>query len=116
VAAIVIEPGAPALTLAEAKVHLRLPAETTDEDDYLESLVAAAQRHVETACDITLTLATLEASATWSGGRVLELPGRPVRSVLTVTALTPTSEIAVAAGIYRRLAGGRELRRVAWPQ
>lgn len=49
----IAEPSAWAVTLAEAKAHLRI--EHTDDDVYIDSLIGAASHHIERVTGVTLT-------------------------------------------------------------
>jgi uncharacterized phiE125 gp8 family phage protein len=71
------------ITLAEAKLHLRV--DTTAEDGLISSLILTSRLHVETALDLALITQSwsyfLDA---WPGDPIINLPLRPVQSINAV--------------------------------
>ena len=66
------------VTIAEAKAHLRIDADFTDDDLYIQNLISAARHHVETVTDRTLIKSQwrmkLDCFPSWD----IELPRPPV--------------------------------------
>lgn len=85
-----VQPSAPAvepLTLAEAKLHLRVATGQTDEDSLISALIVAARRWFERRTNRQLVTATwrLTLDAFPLGCRPLLLPVAPVASVTSVS-------------------------------
>lgn len=84
--AVVVPPAAEPITLAEAKRHAQLPADATDDDAYLQLLIAAAREHVEELTGRAFVTQTLETS--WDDfprcGGIIRLPRAPVQSIASV--------------------------------
>lgn len=84
---IVITPPAAIVTLAEAKRHLRVDADDTSENEYIESLIAVAQGDIDgplTWFKRSIGVQVLEVTArAWACGIVL--PGPPVVEVVSVS-------------------------------
>lgn len=76
----VTEPVVEPVSVAEAKAHLRVDAEFTDDDLYIQSLISAARIHVENVSDRTLIRSQwqvkLDVFPSWD----IELPRPPVLS------------------------------------
>jgi len=53
-----VAPTSEPITTAEAKLHLRVSSDYTDDDAYIDSLIAAARHYVETATNRQLVNAT----------------------------------------------------------
>lgn len=70
----VIEP----VSLAEAKAHLRIDADFTDDDMYVQSLITAARIHVETVSDRTLILSQWQMKLDTFPAWDIELPRPPI--------------------------------------
>ncbi|RUW47285.1 hypothetical protein EOA32_29210 [Mesorhizobium sp. M1A.F.Ca.ET.072.01.1.1] len=69
------------VTLAEAKRHARV--DSTDDDDYLTSLIAVARSHVEKYCGTYLATQTIVAKAdAWTD--FARLPVYPVQSITAI--------------------------------
>ena len=63
-----------AITLAEAKTHLRIVSTHTDDDTYITELIKIAQSLVEAECSIYLTSQSLKAVADqWPENDVIDL-------------------------------------------
>jgi uncharacterized phiE125 gp8 family phage protein len=89
-----------AITLAEAKAHLRIPSADTSEDDYVSTLISAANTYVETVCDVVLVSGTYQEHRGHLSNR-MQLPVAPVISVDSVV-LTNTAgtETTVSTSVY----------------
>lgn len=82
------------VTVADAKSHIRIDQEFTDDDMYLQSLISAARHHVETVSDRTLIRSQwqikMDSFPSWD----IELPHPPITtgsiSVLYVPANGPS--------------------------
>lgn len=74
----VTEPVVEPVSVAEAKAHLRVDAEFTDDDLYIQSLISAARIHVENVSDRTLIRSQwqvkLDVFPSWD----IELPRPPI--------------------------------------
>jgi uncharacterized phiE125 gp8 family phage protein len=79
----VAPPSVEPLSLAEAKVHLGLPAEELPDDTYIEVLMAAARRHCETVTGRALMAQTwdLYLDAFPADNGQIELAKPPLQSV-----------------------------------
>lgn len=97
------------VSLAEAKAHARIPVDLTDDDSYVQSLIAAARQKVESLASIYLGVQTWElildgfaygggyynrdvrrnlaaGDPGWLPGHVgaIEIPNPPLRSILAI--------------------------------
>jgi uncharacterized phiE125 gp8 family phage protein len=85
----VVEP----VSLAEAKAHLRIDSDFSDDDLYVMTLVSAARQLVETICDRTLIRSqwqmNLDAFPSWD----IELPRPPIASGDIVVTYTPSDGV-----------------------
>ena len=91
------------ITLAEAKIHLNIPAATLTHDAELTGLLATASALVEGYADRTWTATTVTETSNGGGSKIL-LRQSPVASVTSVSvagvALAATAyEVDLAAGI-----------------
>lgn len=66
------------VTVSEAKAHLRIDADFTDDDLYLHSLISAARYHVETVADRTLIRSQWQIKMDWFPSWDIELPHPPI--------------------------------------
>lgn len=72
------------LTLAEARVHLRL--DTSEEDSLVDSLIAAARAHCEAETGLALMTQSFRLLIDdWPEGPVIQIPKSPVQSIDSVT-------------------------------
>ena len=115
--------GAPALepvSLAEAKLHLRIDG--TDEDALINSLIMTARMALEQALGLALINQTWTYYRdAWPQGSTLKLPLRPVQSIGFARVLSATgSPTALTASDYVLEGRGMPPRMVrtglAWPQ
>ncbi len=85
-----------AVSLSEAKDHLRVEQDDTDFDTDIEALILAAQDYVESETHQTVITSTFE--ATYNGFPVgpLYVPGWPITSVISITYL---DELGNPAGV-----------------
>jgi uncharacterized phiE125 gp8 family phage protein len=97
----VVEP----ITLAEAKLHLRV--DTTTEDALISSLILTSRLHVETALDLALITQNwsmfLDA---WPSDPIIALPLRPVQSITGVRLYTDDGAYETIAPSRYALDGG----------
>lgn len=74
----ITEPTVEPVSIGEAKAHLRIDPDFTEDDLYLQALIAAARTHVENASDRTLIRSQwqmkLDAFPAWD----IELPKPPI--------------------------------------
>ncbi|EFL88956.1 head-tail connector protein [Ahrensia sp. R2A130] len=83
--AIITPPALEPLTLADAKLHLRI--EHADEDDFITQTIAAARQYVEAVTgERMLTQAWRQYVSDWPSNRGVRLEISPVQSVVAVTA------------------------------
>lgn len=72
------------VTLAEAKVHLRVAADDTDEDALIETYIAAATAHAESFMGRALIDQTFDYYIDAFPARAIELPRSPLLEVIEV--------------------------------
>lgn len=78
-----VAPVAAAVSAADLRAHLRL--DSTDQDSYLEALVAAATRSLEHDADTQVITATWQVHLADWWPDYLELPRGPLQSITSVT-------------------------------
>ncbi len=81
-------PTAEPITLAEARLHLRLTSSDTAEDDLIESLIVAAREHVETYTNRALLTQTWYWKADgfpYSSSSPIVLPRPPLVSISSIS-------------------------------
>jgi len=94
---VVAPPGAVALSLSDAKAHLRLSG--TDDDAYVTALIEAATGYFEDQTALKLITQTLLLSLPdWPCDVVLRLPRMPVQSVSSVKYLDGSGTLQTLAG------------------
>lgn len=74
----ITEPVVEPVSISEAKSHLRIDADFTDDDLYLQSLISAARIHVETVSDRTLILSQWQMKMDVFPSWDIELPKPPI--------------------------------------
>jgi len=77
-------PSVEPVLIADAKVHCRVDADFTDDDDYITGLIKVAREQVENFCSLQLITQTWEAYYPGWGSGEMELPFHPVQSVTSV--------------------------------
>lgn len=93
---VVVEPPEPAVTLAEAKAHLRV--DTSGEDAYIEGLIAAAQGWIdgpEGWLGRAIGVQTLEVRMSGFPGGVIALPYRPAIETTRIAYVDGDGEAAI---------------------
>ncbi len=111
---LVVPPAAPTVTLEQARAHLKVDG--TEEDALITDLVQAATRRVEFECSLALiTQRWRYFRDCWPRSGVLEIPIHPVRSVISVKALTPSGLITVDPAYYEVDMASRPARLRASP-
>lgn len=113
------EPSEEPVTLTEAKAHLRVTS--TDDNDYIESLIRASRERAESYLRRSICTQTLEYSLDEFPAEI-DLPRAPVQSVTSIT-YTDTDGVSqtLSASLYqtnlRGTANGRIKPTVddAWP-
>jgi len=86
-------PGEEPVSLAEAKAWCRI--DSTDEDDLVSALVAAARLQVESETRRALVTQSWRVSLDCPRGRVIELPVAPVSAIVAATADDADIEVAL---------------------
>lgn len=74
----ITEPAVEPVSIAEAKAHLRIDQDFTDDDLYVQSLISAARIHVENASSRTLILSQWQMKLDVFPGWDIELPKPPI--------------------------------------
>ena len=72
-----------AVSLSEAKAHLDITSTDTDNDAYVQTLIEAAQSHIEESCDLSLTAATYDLHLDKFPG-IIEIWMYPIASIGSV--------------------------------
>lgn len=80
---LITAPAAEPVTLAEAKLHLRI--DVTDEDSYVTALIQAAREHAEHITERALVTQTWELALDAFPAREIKLPRPPLISIVSVT-------------------------------
>jgi uncharacterized phiE125 gp8 family phage protein len=103
--ALVTAPVGEPITLAEAKQHLRLAEGVTQDNEYIESLIAAARQFVEFYTDRQLLTATYDLTLDGfpPANEAIFIPRAPLQSVTSVTYLEAAAgtSTVMTAGDYR---------------
>lgn len=92
----VTEPVVEPVTIAEAKVHLRIDAGFTDDDGYLQSLITASRYYVENYVDRTLLRTQLRMKLDLFPAWDLPLPRPPLMADPVVIQYVPSDAAGVA--------------------
>lgn len=94
-------PAGEPLTRAEAKTHLRVDSDITDQDGLIDGLIIAAREYVENYCRRSLVQRTLELRLDCFPGQIL-LPRGPVISLTSVKYLDNSGVLTtVDSSIYQ---------------
>lgn len=98
--AVVTAPSCEPVSLAEAKQHLRIDADITDQDTLVSALIAAAREWVENYCRRSLVQRTLALRMDCFPGQIL-LPRGPVISIDSITYQSGGASATLAASDYQ---------------
>lgn len=93
---VTVKPTLEPLTLAEAKLHLRVVTANVAEDPWINSAISAARKFAETECQISIMQQTLRLTLDCFES-VIDLPKGPVSSITSVKYLD-------MAGVWQTLA------------
>ena len=74
----ITEPAIEPVSLAEAKSHLRVDQDFTDDDLYIQSLISAARHHIEAVSDRTLIRCQWQIKLDQFPSWDIELPRPPI--------------------------------------
>lgn len=72
------------VSIADAKVHLRVPADIVDDDAYIGALITAARDHIEKITGRAIASQTYRLDLDYWPGREIKLPRAPVTAVSSV--------------------------------
>ncbi len=87
----IVEPVVEPVSIAEAKVHLRVDADFSDDDLYIQTLITTARIHVENASDRTLVRSRWQAKLDVFPSWDIELPRPPVMADTVVVEYIPSN-------------------------
>lgn len=93
----ITEPTIEPVSIAEAKAHLRVDADFTDDDLYIQSLISAARYHVETVSDRTLVRSQWQLKFDHFPSWDLELPRPPIATGQISVTYVPSGASAPVA-------------------
>lgn len=115
---IAVEPTEEPITLADAKLHLRVTAST--EDDLINSLIVTARQRAEELSMRSLVTRTLDLYLdVWPGCGFIKLPTPPVQSItsVTYTDVDGVTGTMSAADYYLATASGKLVLKsgASWP-
>jgi len=104
---VVTAPSLEPLTLEEAKKHVRVELDATDEDDYLRDLLRRATRAAQDATDGSLLTQTLALRLDRFSCQQIYLPYPPLQSVTSIVYLDSNNVSQTLAAAKYQVAGAR---------
>ena len=106
------------VSLAEAKLHLKIEAIDTAEDSLIERLIVVARHHAETSTRRALVTQTWTLALDGFPGGVIEVPRPPLSSVTSITYIDPEGATQILAADRYRVDAQREPGRLtpAWDE
>ena len=106
------------VSLAEAKLHLKIEATDTAEDDPIKRLITAARRRAEVSTGRALVTQTWTLALDGFPGGVIEVPRPPLSSVASITYIDPEGATQTLAADRYRVDAQREPGRLtpAWDE
>ncbi len=78
------------VTVADAKAHLRIDSDFTDDDLYIQTLISAARYHIETVSSRTLVRSQWQMKMDWFPSWDIELPNPPITTGSIVVTYVPS--------------------------
>ena len=114
----VASPAKEPVSLAEAKLHLKIEATDTAEDKLIERLIVAARRRAEVSTGRALVTQTWTLALDGFPGGVIEVPRPPLSSVASITYIDPEGATQTVAADRYRVDAQREPGRLtpAWDE
>ena len=111
-------PASEPVSLAEAKLHLKIESTDTGEDKLIERLITAARRRAEVSTGRTLVTQTWTLALDSFPGGVIEVPRPPLSSVASITYIDPEGATQTLAADRYRVDAQREPGRLtpAWDE
>jgi uncharacterized phiE125 gp8 family phage protein len=104
---VVTAPALEALTLEEAKAHVRVELDNTDEDDYLRGLIRTATRMARDGTSKALLTQTLALRLDRFPCTEIYLPCPPLQSVSSITYLDTSNVLQTLAATKYQVVGAR---------
>lgn len=97
----ITEPAIEPVSLAEAKQHLRVDQDFTDDDLYIQSLISAARYYVESVSDRTLIRSQWQLKLDLFPSWDIELPRPPIAPGDVVVTFVPSQGVEQAFTAFR---------------
>ena len=106
------------VSLAEAKLHLKIEATDTGEDSLIKRLIVVARRRAEVSTGRALVTQTWTLALDGFPGGVIEVPRPPLSSVTSITYIDPEGATQTVAADRYRVDAQREPGRLtpAWDE
>ena len=111
-------PASEPVSLAEAKLHLKIEATDTGEDSLIKRLIVVARRRAEVSTGRALVTQTWTLALDSFPGGVIEVPRPPLSSVASITYVDPEGATQTLAADRYRVDAQREPGRLtpAWDE
>ena len=111
-------PATEPVSLAEAKLHLKIEATDTGEDSLIKRLIVVARRRAEVSTGRALVTQTWTLALDSFPGGVIEVPRPPLSSVASITYIDPEGATQTVAADRYRVDAQREPGRLtpAWDE
>ena len=106
------------VSLAEAKLHLKIESTEAAEDSLIQRLIVVARHHAETSTRRALVTQTWTLALDGFPGGVIEVPRPPLSSVTSITYIDPEGATQTVAADRYRVDAQREPGRLtpAWDE
>ena len=111
-------PASEPVSLAEAKLHLKIEALDTAEDSLIQRLIVVARRRAEVSTGRALVTQTWTLALDGFPGGVIDVPRPPLSSVASITYIDPEGATQILAADRYRVDAQREPGRLtpAWDE